>query len=188
MAAFAETSGTYINAEGRWQSFAGAVNPKGNTRPGWKILRVLGNQLDLEGFDQNSSSDVLEEAKAAAGDRQPDNTAAASGVSERKHSAGSLTRIGDVPLYAVDSLVRRAASLQKTTDAISAALYLNSSEAAKAGLSEATSAIVVQDEGRAELPVVIDSSVPDGCVRIPAALAGTEALGSQFGEVTLEKA
>ncbi len=66
MAAFAETSGTYINAEGRWQSFAGAVNPKGNTRPGWKILRVLGNQLDLEGFDQNSSSDVLEEAKAAA--------------------------------------------------------------------------------------------------------------------------
>ncbi len=84
--------------------------------------------------------------------------------------------------------MRRAASLQKTTDAISAALYLNSSEAAKAGLSEATSAIVVQDEGRAELPVVIDSSVPDGCVRIPAALAGTEALGSQFGEVTLEKA
>ncbi|MEJ1356019.1 MAG: NADH-quinone oxidoreductase subunit NuoG [Candidatus Sedimenticola sp. (ex Thyasira tokunagai)] len=188
MAAYAETSGTYINAEGRWQSFTGAVNPKGNTRPGWKILRVLGNQLDLEGFDQISSSDVLEEAKAAAGDRHPDNTAAARDISERIHLAGSLTRIGDVPIYAVDSLVRRAASLQKTSDAISAALYLNSSEAAKAGLSEAQSAVAVQGEGRAELPVIIDSSVPDGCVRIPAALAGTEALGSQFGEVTLEKA
>ncbi|MES9883807.1 MAG: NADH-quinone oxidoreductase subunit NuoG [Sedimenticola sp.] len=188
MAAYAETSGTYINAEGGWQSFAGAVSPKGNTRPAWKILRVLGNQLDLKGFDHTSSSDVLEEARAVVGDRQPDNAMQKSEITERRVSDNGLTRIGDVPLYSVDPLVRRATALQQTKDAIKPAIYINASEAAKVGLSEGDSASVTQDGGQAQLPVVIDSSVPDGCVRVPAALVGTESLGSQFGEVTLEKA
>jgi NADH-quinone oxidoreductase subunit G len=92
-----------------------------------------------------------------------------------------------VPLYALDALVRRAPALQKTRDAIAAAIYMNATEAGKAGLSDGDSAVAVQNGNRAELPVVIDPSVPDGAVRIPAALAGTESLGAQIGEVTLEK-
>src|SRR5690606_37359256 len=55
---FAETSGTYVNLEGQWQSFTGAALPVGESRPGWKVLRVLGNLLGLGGFEQNSSEEV----------------------------------------------------------------------------------------------------------------------------------
>ena len=65
MGAFAETSGTYINLEGRWQSHPGAVAPPGEARPGWKILRVLGNLLQLPGFDEKSSEQVRDRLRAA---------------------------------------------------------------------------------------------------------------------------
>ena len=188
MAGFAETSGTYVNAEGSWQSFAGSVRPMGEARPGWKVLRVLGNLLDIEGFDQVSSEDVLAEVQAVAGELKPDNAVTGTDAAERALSGSALTRIGDVPLYAADALVRRATALQKTRDAITAGIYINADEAARAGLTGDAPGVVIQDGGRAELPVIIDPSVPDGCVRVPAALAGTENLGGQFGEVTLEKA
>ncbi len=183
MAAFAETSGTYINAEGTRQSFAGAVTPLGEARPGWKILRVLGNLLDVEGFEQMSSEEVL--AEVAGG--EPDNSTDGSLVDECQTEASGLMRIGDVPLYAVDPLVRHASALQQTLDALTAAICINEVVAGSAGLVEGDRAVIVQDGGRAELPVVIDPGVPDGCVRVCAGLAGTENLGGQFGEVTLEK-
>ncbi|OQX40871.1 MAG: hypothetical protein B0D88_08210, partial [Candidatus Sedimenticola endophacoides] len=91
-------------------------------------------------------------------------------------------------IYAVDALVRHAAPLQKTRDAIAAAIYINESEAAKAGLTAGMQAAVTQNGTRVILPVTIDPNIPNGCVRIPAGVAGTEQLGGQFGEVTLEKA
>ncbi|MET0116907.1 MAG: NADH-quinone oxidoreductase subunit NuoG [Sedimenticola sp.] len=188
ISSFAETSGTYVNAEGTWQSFAGAVSPTGETRPAWKVLRVLGNMLDIDGFEQNSSEDALNEVKEAAGDRQPDNTVGNAADSERRMAAGGLARIGDVPLYAIDPLVRRAAPLQQTRDAIRASIQLNAGEAAKGGFADGDRAVLVQDGNRAELPIEIDPNIPDGSVRVPAGLAGTEGLGGQFGEVTLEKA
>src|SRR5690606_2356765 len=60
---FTETAGTYINAEGRWQTFNGSVKPKGEARPGWKVLRVLGNLLDLRGFEYMSVEDIREELR-----------------------------------------------------------------------------------------------------------------------------
>jgi NADH-quinone oxidoreductase subunit G len=188
LAGFAETSGTYVNAQGSWQSFAGATVPLGEARPGWKILRVLGNLLNLQGFDQVSSDEVLAEVKSAAADLKPDNSASTDLNTERRTpNGGVLVRIGDVPLYSVDPLVRRARALQKTADAAAAAIRINSRVAAAAGLEEGAQAAVVQDGGRALLPVIIDASVPDGCVRVPAAVSGTEMLGGQFGEVSLEK-
>jgi NADH-quinone oxidoreductase subunit G len=188
LAGFAETSGTYVNAQGSWQSFAGATVPLGEARPGWKILRVLGNLLNLQGFDQVSSDEVLAEVKSAAADLKPDNSASTDLNTERRTpNGGVLVRIGDVPLYSVDPLVRRARALQKTADAAAAAIRINSRVAAAAGLEEGAQAAVVQDGGRALLPVIIDASVPDGCVRVPAAVSGTETLGGQFGEVILEK-
>lgn len=188
IAGFAETSGTYVNAQGEWQSFTGAVAPAGESRPAWKVLRVLGNLLDLSGFEQISSEEILTEVRQAAGDRKPDNSTDSGIAHERLLEGAGLIRIGDVPIYAQDPLVRRAASLQKTRDAIEASTRINSREAEIAGLADGDKVVVKQDKHSAELRVVIDPAVPDGCVRIPAGLAGTDTLGGQIGNVTLEKA
>jgi NADH-quinone oxidoreductase subunit G len=188
MAGFVETSGSYVNSAGSWQSFAGSVTPMGDARPAWKILRVLGNLLDVDGFDQVSSSDVLEEVRKAAADKQLDNRVTADMNVKSTLSGSGLSRIGDVPIYAVDAMVRRAPALQQTEDAIAAVIRINPAEATKAGLADGDMAVVVQDGNRAELPVEIDPGVADSSVRVCAGLPGSESLGGQFGEVTLEKA
>ncbi|MCB1762465.1 MAG: NADH-quinone oxidoreductase subunit G [Gammaproteobacteria bacterium] len=188
IASFAETSGTYVNAQGDWQSFTGAITPAGEARPAWKVLRVLGNLLNVAGFDQMSTEEVLAEVRQLAGDRKPSSNAVDRPINEPTLKASGLLRVGDVPIYAVDPLVRRAASLQKTRDAITAAAGLNPNEAERVGLSNGAKVLVKQENGSAELRILIDPAVPDGCVRIPAGLAGTEKLGGQIGNVTLEKA
>ncbi|NCF14352.1 MAG: NADH-quinone oxidoreductase subunit NuoG [Gammaproteobacteria bacterium] len=114
---FAETAGTYVNVEGTRQSFSGVANPVGEARPGWKVLRVLGNLVDAEGFDYVSSEDVLEQFSAEVGD-----VAAASYVATGKpaqaNGADAPADEIDTPLYSVDGLVRRAKSLQLTPAAL----------------------------------------------------------------------
>ena len=112
---FAETSGTYVNCEGRWQSFAGFANPVGEARPGWKVLRVLGNLLGADGFDYLSSEDVRKECESALGGIEPDNKYVADNVLPKPN--GGVPDDLDVPMYAVDSVVRRAAALQLTPEA-----------------------------------------------------------------------
>jgi NADH-quinone oxidoreductase subunit G len=113
---FAETSGTYVNLAGQWQSFAGAAQPLGQSRPGWKVLRVLGNILGLNGFEQLSSEVVRDSLRNELGTNAAalPAEAATSGTSA---SANATTTVVDIPLYQVDSIVRRAASLQRTRDA-----------------------------------------------------------------------
>jgi NADH-quinone oxidoreductase subunit G len=115
---FAETSGTYVNLEGLWQSFAGAARPLGEVRPGWKVLRVLGNLADVADFDYQSSEEVREELRALCG-----GIAAGSyqGTHEAKVSP-SDARVIDVPMYAVDAVLRRAPSLQRTREGKGAAV------------------------------------------------------------------
>lgn len=188
MALFVETSGSFVNAEGTLQSFAGVITPSGNTRPAWKILRVLGNLLEVPGFDYVDSTEVLAEITQATSALVPNNALSNQVVStEVRTLTKDLQRIGDVPIYALDPLVRHARSLQKTHDAIPAGVYLNAEEAGRLGITEGENTVVVQDQIRIQLPLFIDSNVPNGCARIPAALAGVEQLGAQFGEVTLEK-
>jgi NADH-quinone oxidoreductase subunit G len=109
---FVETSGTYVNLEGLWQSFAGAAKPLGEARPGWKVLRVLGNLAGIADFDYQSSEEVREEVRALCG-----GVAATSyqGAHEAKISSADA-RVIDVPMYAVDAVLRRAPSLQRTKE------------------------------------------------------------------------
>jgi len=188
IAGFAETSGTYVNAAGTWQSFLGAVNPPGEARPAWKVLRVLGNLLDLDGFDYVSSEQIRDELAGVCGDVNPDNSVKASGTLELRSRCEGLMRIGDIPIYAQDALVRRASPLQRTHEADPAQIRINPAEAKRLGLETAESAVVKQEGNQVNLPLEIDDRVPDGCVWVSAALPGTEMLGGQFGEVTLEKA
>ncbi len=184
IAPYAETPGTFVSIEGRWQSFEAAVPPLGAARPGWKILRVMGNMLDLEGFDHMSADAVRVEVEGVA---QPP---AGRGDGWRRGAranwpAESLCRLGTVPIYAADSIVRRALALQETRDAAFAGVALNASSAARLGLEDGAFATVRQGEGRITAPVVIDERLPDGCVSIPAGIPQSASLGPGIGPLSV---
>jgi NADH-quinone oxidoreductase subunit G len=115
MGTFAETSGSYVSVEGRWQEFRGCAAPVGEARPAWKILRVLANLLGLEGFDYESSADVLAELRTLAGSAAYDGRIAGTRAF-RAERRGTTTML---PIYGVDAIVRRAPALQLTRAACS---------------------------------------------------------------------
>ncbi len=114
---FAETSGTYVNVAGTWQSFAGVANPLGESRPAWKVLRVIGNLVDADGFDYVSSEDVRDEIHEIAAGTQPTNDYTPKGKIAAPNGADSPAADIDIPLYSVDPVVRRAEALQLTPEA-----------------------------------------------------------------------
>ncbi len=115
---FAETSGTFVNCEGNWQSFAGIANPVGEARPGWKVLRVLGNLLDAEGFEYLSTEEIRDELACIVGEISPDNAYKGASAIAAPNGADDPAKAIDVPIYRVDALVRRAAALQLTPEAL----------------------------------------------------------------------
>jgi NADH-quinone oxidoreductase subunit G len=111
---FAETSGTYLNGEGRWQSWAGAAKLPGESRPGWKVLRVLGNLLNLSAMDFDSSEQVREALKSLCGARLDATRAIGGGaIPNGPMPQGAWV---DVPPYQSDVLVRGSDALAKTKD------------------------------------------------------------------------
>jgi NADH-quinone oxidoreductase subunit G len=115
-----ETSGTFVNVEGRWQSFAGVANPVGEARPAWKVLRVLGNLTGAPGFEYLSSEEIRDELQAALGDIAPASYAGKAKPGKLNGEDAPEAEI-DTPIYSVDSLVRRAKALQLTAAARRAA-------------------------------------------------------------------
>jgi len=110
---FAETSGTYVNLEGRWQSQSGAAKPLGTSRPAWKILRVLGNLLDLPAFEYESSEQVRDELKARI-EAMP--VAAQPQQRDTPWSSTGAEAVIDIGMYEIDPVVRRAGALRRTVD------------------------------------------------------------------------
>ena len=191
ISAFAETAGTLVNAECRWQRFQGAVPPAGDARPGWKVLRVLGTMLELDGFAHNSAREVHDEVAALCRDLAPDNgvgEGAALAPAAADGNGEPLTRVGNVPIYAVDPLVRHADALQRTPLAEPLAVHLHPQQAEALGLSDGERVRIVQDGAAgSEAAVVFDSHLARGAARIPSAVAGAEALGPIIGPVRLER-
>ena len=185
-ASFMETSGTYVNVEGFWQSFKGVVKPKGGSRPAWKILRVLGNLAGLDGFDYFSSDDVKKEVRSMCESIELSNAIAKAGTVKINSAVKGIYRSSDIPMYATDAVVRRAASLQKTVDAQTMCARLNSAEAERLGVSSATTVTVKQGDNSMVLTLVIDETIPDESAWIPSALEGNDLLGVAFAEVTVE--
>jgi NADH-quinone oxidoreductase subunit G len=188
IAPFTETGGSFVTADGQVQSFHGVVRPLGETRPGWKVLRVLGNLLGLPGFAQ----ETVEEVRAAA---YGDVAQIASRLSNHTRvlartgaTPQGLQRLADVPIYAGDAIVRRAAALQHTADAAAPAAALPSALWARLGLKEGARVRVTQAGASATLPAVLDATLADNTVRVSAALAATAALGDAFGTLTVEPA
>ncbi len=185
-ASFMETSGTYVNAEGFWQGFNAVLETKGDARPAWKILRVLGNLTGLDGFDYISSEDVKKEVRSVCEAIELSNAIEAPVSVECGASSTQMYRCCDVPMYATDAVVRRSDSLQKTLDAQRLCVRLNTAEATRLGVAAASAVTVKQGEDFATLSLVIDDTIPDACAWIPSAVEGNEILGAAFQEVSIE--
>ncbi len=187
IAPFTETAGSFVNAEGRVQSFHGVVKPLGDARPGWKVLRVLGNLLGLPGFDQETVEEVRAQALgnvATLPQRLDNSSAAAFGVAR---ATSGLQRISDVPIYASDAIVRRAHSLQLTADARAPLAGLPSALWAQLGLQAGAKVRITQGEGTAVLAAHEDRTLADHTVRVSAGHPSTASLGALFGALTVEK-
>jgi len=187
VAPFTETAGTFINCEGRMQAFNGVAAPLGQTRPAWKVLRVLGSLLGLSGFGYEDIEAVRAELPHAE-----DMGAWLSNVTRTPlegPAAGldnGFERVAEVPIYAADPLVRRAASLQKTRDAKAPRARMHAATLARLKLAEGAAVRVRQGDGEAILTAAIDAGVPEGCVRISAAHVETRTLGPMFGPIAVE--
>lgn len=187
IAPFTETAGCFVNAEGRMQSFHGVVKPLGETRPAWKVLRVLGNLLALPGFDQETAEEVRAEALGDVSTlpaRLNNHTDAAIDTT----AAHGLQRVADVPLYATDPIVRRAESLQRTADARAPVAHLPTALWQRLALQSGDRVLVTQGTTAQVLPAALDASLASDAVRIPAGHPDTTALGPMFGLLTVEKA
>jgi len=184
---FMETSGTYVNAEGFWQSFKGVIEPKGETRPARKILRVLGNLTGVDGFEFMSSQDVKAEVRAQCESIELSNVLNSS-AAIKINSSTMLHRCSDVPMYSSDAILRRAVSLQKTVDAQTMCVRLNSAEADRLGVGDVATVTVKQGDNSAELVLVIDDTIPDASAWIPLAVEGNDVLGSAFDMISIEGA
>ncbi|QTC01353.1 NADH-quinone oxidoreductase subunit G [Alcaligenes sp. SORT26] len=183
---FTETSGTFVNAEGRVQSFKGAAAPVGDTRPAWKVLRVLGNLFQLDGFDDETSESVRDSVMAAGVESRLSNqiNLAASVLPE----GNGLERVADVPIYRSDALVRRSAPLQETPASAAPTARMAAATLTQLGLADGDLVKVRSSQGEVSLPAQLDDTVALNSVRVATAFSETAALGSAFGQLTVERA
>ena len=206
-AAFAETEGTFVNLSGTWQSFGAAVPPYADARPAWRVLRVLGNLLDLPGFEQETIEDVRASlgGPATGGSVVVGGSAAAVGgpvvvgspgwtlprslskPAEGAEGVERIARIAPVPMHAVDALVRRSKPLQATKDAEFAGVGLSPATIERLGLAEGELATVRQNGGSVTLPVVTDRRVPEGCAYLPAGVPAAAALDVGDSTIVIDR-
>jgi NADH-quinone oxidoreductase subunit G len=183
IAPFTETSGSFVSTEGRLQSFTATVNPLGETRPAWKVLRVLGSLLGKQGFDFDTVEQVRS-ACLAGRDVASLLSNQINGGEQTAERPEGIQRIAEVPIYFADPLVRRSPPLQKTRDARPPRALMNSRLLAKLGIAAGQPVLV---NGSVKLMAALDDKLPEECVRIAAAHPLTAALGPMFGSLTLAK-
>jgi len=185
---FTETGGTFVNCEGRAQRFNGVVKPLGETRPAWKVLRVLGSMLGAPGFDFDSIEDVRASLPAAAEIAAKLANGTSVAITTPAIAASGMERVADVPIHFADPLVRRAPSLQQTVDATPPRARMNALTLAQLGVAEGAQVKIRQGRGEAVLTAVADPAVPAGVVRIAAAHASTCGLEGLSGAIAVERA
>ena len=192
IAPFTETSGTFMSMEGRVQSFTAVCKPLGECRPAWKVLRVLANTLGLKDFEFDSSEQVKtkifngEKPSAVVWRSLNNNLKELVEIQVNIKHAG-LQRIGEVPQYESDPIVRRSAPLQKTKYNTKPMARMRAEQMQALGLVEGDTVLAKQDKGSALLQVKLDNHVAMGCVRVTASHECSIGLGDLMGEITIEK-
>ena len=190
IATYTETVSSFVNLEGRVQTIQPAVKPLGDARPAWKVLRVLGGLLNLDGFLYNMPEEVLGDALGdnycTKLDNQPTTNTLPNG---NLAPLNGLERLADVNIYAGDPIVRRSPALQLTRDAkrgnqvgLGRALFQ------ELGLKEGDTVRVTQGSQSVDLPATLEANLAPGAVRISAGTPASAKLGPMFGSVTVSKA
>ena len=190
IAPFTETAGTFVNTEGTVQSFNGVVKPLGEARPAWKVIRVLGNLLGLNGFEQDNvdaiRAEIAPNLQTFVSAKL--NNAIAGMVPNIQPAQTGIERVGEVPIYATDALVRRAPSLQKSADAKNTKFaYFASDVFAQLSLIEGADVSISQGDGSATLVARLDAKLAAGCIRVATATASNTRLDGAFAALTVQK-
>ena len=190
IATFTETVSTFVNLEGRVQTVQPSVKPLGNSRPAWKVLRVLGGLLGLDGFLLNAPEEVLGEALGEGYCTRLSNQASGNSISNGNLAPfNGLERLADVNIYAGDQVVRRSSALQLTRDAKRGnQVGLNQNLFSELGLKEGDAVRVTQGSQSVDMPATLEVNLAPGVVRISAGTMASAKLGSMFGPVTVSKA
>ena len=186
---FAESSGTFVGVDGQWQAYTGAVSPKGESRPAWKVLRVLANLADLEGFEYVSSQDVSDEVKAMIQGKTATDTETYCPDKLSVTMDSRLQMISEVPMYQIDSVVRRSHALAETVENQGAFVAaINSAEASQLGLSQAQRVVVTSDNQSIELAFSVDDAIADGCIHMPTGIVEMSDFAPAFSSVSVSVA
>ncbi len=188
VATFAETSGTFINAEGRVQSFKGVVPSKGQARPAWKVLRVLGNVLHFNGFEQESSEQVRDEVIGSGIHAKLNNKVTVLGQEVRRATVSTgLERVAEVAIYRTDAIVRRAESLQATEISRTPKVRINAATLSNLQVVDGDKVKVKSATGEGEFVVALDNQLADNTIRLAQGFEETVALGSAYAQLTVER-
>lgn len=189
IAPFTETSGTFINCEGRVQSFNNAVKPLGDTKPAWKVLRILGNLLGLTNFDYDTSeairNQVLNHETNIA--KRLNNLTKLIPKNEMNVINNTLERVADVPIYSTDAIVRHSSALLKTLDAQPPKAWLPEELAIKLEITNGDLVCVKQEYSDVVLIAAIDKTLPKNVIRISTAHVNTANLGGMFDSIFIKK-
>lgn len=178
-----ETSGTFINVEGLWQDFSGAIPPPGEARPGWKVLRVIANLMGLTHFDY-VSSELVRQAVLNSLEHRPENHYKGyRNYIDYQPESPRLTKFSVWPMYRSDNVVRRAHALQKTSISEKPGLYVNAETALQLDLQAGQLARVEQQTHKVSLAVFVDERIPTLCAYIPMGFSETSTLGSAVGPI-----
>ena len=176
IAAFAENEGSYVNVLGQWQSFAPAVRPPGDVRPGWKLLRVLGERLSLPGFDAITCADVTGDIVALCdGAVKPSSAIGTVAIETPRNPSERPEAVLEIPLYATDAIARHGEALQAAPQPDKESVYLNQATAKQLGLKAGGQAVIKGDGTETVMTVVVDDNVCDGSYLLYAAHAGATA-------------
>ncbi len=185
LAPLAESEGLFYTFDGQSFVVETAVSPSGQARAGWKILRRLGAELELDGFSQVDINSLREEM--LAGINKTGESAGEARLATPK-TDGELYRVGDVAMYAVDAQCRRSAYLQQTVHAENNFVGLNPDDAGRRGFANGHEVKVSQGSGQVVLPVRLCNELPLGAVWVKSATDFGIALGDSFGPISVEAA
>jgi len=186
---FTETVSTFVNAEGTVQTVQPSVKPLGDSRPAWKVLRVLGGLLGLDGFLFNMPEEVLGEALNESYCTRLSNKATSNAITNGSLAPlNGLERVADVNIYAGDQIVRRSPALQLTRDAKRGnQVGLNQTIFTELGLKEGDAVRITQDSQSVDMPAILEAHLAPGAVRISAGTMTSAKLGSMYGPITVSK-
>jgi NADH-quinone oxidoreductase subunit G len=185
LAPLAESEGLFYALDGQSFEVDASAELSGKARQGWKILRRLGAELELDGFSQVNIASLREETRAAISleDKATGEPKLAAAKAE-----GEFYRVGELAMYGVDALCRRSVYLQQTAHAQNTFVGLNPDDAGRKGFADGHEVNVSQGSASVKLPVRICSELPAGAVWVKCATDASVGLGDSYGPISVEAA